>query len=338
MLDLIEKLPHCKAMIGYFGVCNDNLTDKLIELVNNNKDAENHNLKINRRIPYLVAECFQNVIRHKVDKKGAGDSVSGLEFFQILMNDDNVTISSSNLVKKSDVSTIKSQLDSVNQATQDELKKQREHIMQFGELSIKGGAGLGLIEMARKGGIPLRNDFVNCNDNLDHFFLSLDMELQENVKHHEYNIQDLKADFIRYTENNIVLVYSGDFTLETNQLVLQMFNENLGINQRFSGVSSASILLFSEVIQNATFHGQSGNDENKGAIIVYRKEDGLYLVCQNSVPLAETKGLQSKVENPSVVKGQFGLDKIVTAPNFDYRFSETDQPFNRFSLEVKLSD
>ncbi|MEO9531106.1 MAG: DUF6272 family protein [Crocinitomicaceae bacterium] len=338
MLDLIEKLPHCKAMIGYFGVCNDNLTDKLIELVNYNKDAQKHQLKINRRIPYLVAECFQNVIRHKVDKKELIGKVSGLEFFQILMYDDLVTISSSNLVKKEDVSTIKSQLESVNHASPEELKKLRENIIKYGELSVKGGAGLGLIEMARKGGIPLRNDFIDCNERLDHFFLSLDMQLAENSPEKKYNIERLKSDFKSYTDNNVILVYSGDFTLETNQLVLQMFNENLGVNERFNGVSSKSIQLFSEILQNATFHGQSAPNENKGTVIVFRKEDGLYLICQNSIPLADTEKFDQLILNPDTSITEMGLAKIVKTEKFDFKFSEKDKPYNRFTLEVKLND
>jgi hypothetical protein len=210
--------------------------------------------------------------------------------------------------------------------------------MKYGELSVKGGAGLGLIEMARKGGIPLKNYFSDYNPRLDHFFLSLDMALQVNSTYKDYDIHKLKEDFESYTENNIILIYSGDFSLETNQLVLQMFNENLGVNQRFTGVSSSSVQLFNEVLQNANFHGKSGTNENKGAVIVFRKDDGLYLACQNSVSLAETEAFHKRIQQVTASATEIGLAKIVGTPSFDYRFSEKDKAFNRFTLEVKLSD
>ena len=56
---------------------------------------------------------------------------------------------------------------------QNQLKQLYKDIRENTELSEKGGAGLGLIEMARKTGNKLDFEFKKANDELSFFYLQL---------------------------------------------------------------------------------------------------------------------------------------------------------------------
>ncbi len=71
-----------------------------------------------------------------------------------------------------DVNDLKKRLDKVNKLDIKEIKDLYRQILDTSEFSKKGGAGLGLIEMAIKTGNRLDYDFVPVDKNFSYFILS----------------------------------------------------------------------------------------------------------------------------------------------------------------------
>ena len=64
-------------------------------------------------------------------------------------------------------------LEQVNAMDKEELKAYYKEIIKNGQISSKGGAGLGLIDMARKSGEKMEYAFDQIDDRLSFFTLQI---------------------------------------------------------------------------------------------------------------------------------------------------------------------
>jgi len=141
----------------YQGNFSDEITDQVLELIENN-NAQNDFSKLKRRVSFLMVECFQNVVRYGdlADIKNT-DLAKG---FFMTRNLGNVYyITSSNLIENKRFASLKDKLVDVNTRDPDELKKLYIKVLDKDGHTEGGGAGLGLIEMARKSKQPIEFDF-----------------------------------------------------------------------------------------------------------------------------------------------------------------------------------
>jgi len=164
-----EKIKDDNLCLLYNGLISDDITNKLIELSEYNINNIEGLSKMRKKASFLMAECFQNIIRH-------GEMVTDLEkhmnnsFFLTRNWNDIYCIASGNLVLKKNIHTIEAQMEVVNNLNKDELKDLYLQVLEHNEISGKGGAGLGLIEMARKSGQKLQFEFEDYNKSFSYFY------------------------------------------------------------------------------------------------------------------------------------------------------------------------
>lgn len=355
MTDILKLIPENKALIAYFGVCNDQLTDKLIGLVKGNNEIDSQEKKIKKRIPFLIAECFQNIIRHKTLPENSEYS-SGHEFFQVLFDHDLINISSSNLIKNSQIDGVREQLDAINDSSPEDLKELRMKIIREEDFSEKGGAGLGLIEMARKSSLPLRNLFIPHNNDLSHFFLSLEIPMrdQEVDESDIYSGDQLRKDYLNYRDNDVVLIYAGDLSTDTSRMIIDMFQENLEHNDTLTRTDSISISSLIQIIQNSTEHGLPIDGTSEGKIVIYRDGGHLMLQCSNMASKAQCEELDenlSELKNYDIeelrnasengIEEKYGSGLVEIAVNtkkgFEHCFKPYSEDIREFCIRVPLN-
>ena len=68
---------------------------------------------------------------------------------------------------------VASNIDEVNAMSSEELKSKYRETLDHGQVSAKGGAGLGIIDIARKSGNKLEYDFKQVNEKYCFFSLSV---------------------------------------------------------------------------------------------------------------------------------------------------------------------
>jgi hypothetical protein len=78
-----------------------------------------------------------------------------------------------NKIKEAKVEGLKERIEELNQSSKEELNVTFKKQMKEGRISEKGGAGLGLIDMIRKTGIPLEFDFSESEDGFKFFLLKV---------------------------------------------------------------------------------------------------------------------------------------------------------------------
>ncbi|MDD3567189.1 MAG: SiaB family protein kinase [Bacteroidales bacterium] len=153
----------------YKGEMNHQIMRSFAFMANRKIIEKNLPTSIRKRVFHIMIECLQNVTKHSddFDKK---DQQVGNGLFIIGQNKDSFYVVTGNLVQNEKIKALEDRLIKINQANAHELKDIFLKQMMEGQLNEKGGAGLGLIDIARKSGRKLFYHFVPF-DNHRHYFL-----------------------------------------------------------------------------------------------------------------------------------------------------------------------
>ena len=138
-----------------------------------------HQIKtgIYKRIITVMIEALENVYKNS-DTYHHNEFIrkNYLPSFRLLKNKHSYKIIVANPVKLEDVPGLKEKIDSINGRSVEELKLLYRQTITDGQFSDKGGAGLGLLEMAKISGKPLNYSFKPINDQFAEYSLTIDFE------------------------------------------------------------------------------------------------------------------------------------------------------------------
>lgn len=127
---------------------------------------------VQRKVYHVMVETLQNMNKHsdEIKERNIGNGL-----FIIGKKQDTYYVITSNKVAKNHKDHLENALISVNSASPQELKEMYKRQIKEGSLSNKGGAGLGLIDIARKTGETLNYQFLQLDD--ENFFFILKVEI-----------------------------------------------------------------------------------------------------------------------------------------------------------------
>ncbi|HKL75637.1 MAG TPA: SiaB family protein kinase [Halanaerobiales bacterium] len=89
------------------------------------------------------------------------------------LRNDKYFVSSGNLVKKEDVKSLKNKLKKIKSYDKKELAKVYRKKLRDDDIDEENGAGLGLIEMARKASEKIKFEFEEVDENYEFFTLTI---------------------------------------------------------------------------------------------------------------------------------------------------------------------
>ncbi|MCG8476382.1 MAG: SiaB family protein kinase [Cytophagales bacterium] len=166
-----------KAMLGnhlilvYEGDFTQEITKSVLAMAERNMDSFGEESSIKRKVFNVMVECLQNIVKHcdEVEERLEANSA----VFMIGKSPECYWICSGNPVRKGLEGTLAQRLNEVNELDKDGLKKLYKDIIKNSDISEKGGAGLGFVDMARKSGNNLEFGFKPINDELTFFTLRI---------------------------------------------------------------------------------------------------------------------------------------------------------------------
>lgn len=124
--------------------------------------------KIRKKLYHIVVEALQNM-HHHAERTHHPESA----LFILGYDDDFYWIVTGNYVLSSEVETLKKHLAQVNATTPEELKRLYRERLSCGDVSEKGGAGLGIIDIARRSGHALSYEFAPPQGDYVFFYLKI---------------------------------------------------------------------------------------------------------------------------------------------------------------------
>lgn len=181
VLTLYDELLENGISLVYLGEFNHEIT-KMFTSMAENEMVRDEEKSIKKKVYHSMVETLQNMNKHSdeiTDDKNIGKGM-----FIIGKKEGIYYIITANQVQEENIPGLKEALEEVNSATQEELKIMYKKQLKEGKLSRKGGAGLGLIDIARKTGQKLRYQFLPIEEKRYFFILKVEIAVsnQEIIK------------------------------------------------------------------------------------------------------------------------------------------------------------
>jgi hypothetical protein len=279
----------------YQGNFSDEITDKIINLSEYNISLQQDQPKMSNKVSFLMAECFQNIVRHGEAIEGKPKAKSGLFITRHVGN--SYYITSANLIDNSNIDYLSKKLDQINKLDKDQLKQLYMDILENEGLSSKGGAGLGLVEMARKSGQKLEFYFNRIDDHFSHFYLQIRLTAAQANSDDSYAIPIEHASELHHLMQgkNILVIHKGDYSQDTVMPILRMLENNLRNDAQKFKVRKKTFHMLVEILQNISKHSYENERIHEG-IFLLSIEDGQYVInTGNFIANADIKPLKESL-------------------------------------------
>jgi hypothetical protein len=287
------------------GEFDDDLTELLMMIQETSTD-EKKNVK--KRISFLIAECFQNIIRHADDVIDDGLENSPKMF--MLRNTHGLQyISTSNPIEKINIKALMDSLEKLQQLSQEELKEIYLSALTNNTMSDKGGGGLGLIEMARKTKNPPAYVFESINEDYSNFFMQLKMKGSEE-NNSEIDISETISLYDTMVDEHVVLLRKGDFSQDSIVPLFKLFESNLQLKNEDLVFKKKSLYMLIELLQNMNAHAALIDKSKEGMFIVSIKNGNYTMRTGNFIENSKAEKLNEHLDSLQ------GLDKIELAKRY----------------------
>jgi hypothetical protein len=169
VLNIYDEMSENGISIVYLGEFHHQITKMFTSMAEENMDRKDEEKSLIRKVYAVMVETLQNMAKHSdeiTDKYNIGRGL-----FMIGKKDDSYYIITSNKVTGEKKKDLEIAIKQVNSASKDDLKEMFRKQITEGRLSDKGGAGLGLIEIAKRTKNKLVYQFLPLEDDDSYFFI-----------------------------------------------------------------------------------------------------------------------------------------------------------------------
>lgn len=174
--DLHRTMMAQKLILVYEGDFTQETTKSILTMAERNLDSSGEESGIKRKVFNVMVEALQNIVKHSSEQgMKAGSLMSQSAIFMISRDESRYCVLTGNPIPKENVAKLTEGLNNINSKDKEGLKEMYKEIIKNTQISEKGGAGLGFVDMARKSGEKLEFMFANMNDNYDFFCLKVNI-------------------------------------------------------------------------------------------------------------------------------------------------------------------
>ncbi len=146
-----EQIKGSKVLVSIKGVLSQDIITEFGTMIKSSLSAETNT----RKIFAVFIEMAQNILHYSNERNKATDE--GVGIMTLKEVEDTFYLSSGNIILKPNAEKIKSKCEIVNSSNKEELKAMHQDQIRKGRPEGSKGAGLGLIDIARKVDGP-----INC--------------------------------------------------------------------------------------------------------------------------------------------------------------------------------
>ncbi len=359
MYKLYDNFREDNICLTYMGLFSDKITSMLIDLSDNYLSTDDQLGKLSRKVTFLISECFQNVIRHRlIEDNYSHEALHHKDFFQINILNDRIVVSSANLIDQGAVKALDDKINHINTLDSIELKALYLDVLGSGHFTAKGGASLGLIDMVRKSGLPIKKKFVPFSENYSQVFLSLEIAGNSEIHSHKIDISEIEKSYNTLVDKKILILYKGDFSEDSISSLIEMLHNNFVEDSNLNSKKIKNIISIIEVLQNVSKHGKSFNGHKEGIFTLSEVNGDMVIECSNFIDSEKHDFLKQYLETiksssqeeieefyrkklynedvPELKNSGLGLLEIArfTKNDFNYNIQETAENEYFFSLSL----
>lgn len=359
-----KKFQNDHFSLAYMGEFDDQLTEGLMRT---NETSIDEPKSFKKRLSFLIAECFQNIIRHEDKPEIATRTNAKPKIFLLRNLGNSHYISSTNLISNTKKGDLEAKLNMINTLSAEELKEVYVSALTNNQISEKGGGGLGLIEMARKSESPLAFDFDFVNYYLSVFYIQVKFTTpKKNPENNNQNstetinINETREIYNLMLEEKILLIRKGDFSQESILPIISIIENNLKLQSNFPGSKQTVMYLMVELLQNISKHALKIKDEHEGIFMISKNDNKYILSAGNYIDTNSVERLKEQLENVSqlekkelielykktllkqepTINGNAGIGLIeickYSTEKIKFSFNTVDESLTFFSLSITI--
>jgi len=284
----------------YRGDFADDITIRLIDLSESHFKKGKEQMSLKKKVSFLMAECFQNVIRYGEELTSDHYLQEQTAYFMTRNVNDKFYIASGNLVEQSKIRYLQDRIENINMQSQEELKEMYMKVLGGEAFTAKGGAGLGMIEMARKSGRKLQTEFEQIDELMAYFYIQMiidshgpSQEFGKEGLHIDHSIQ--MNQLLR--KNSVIMAYQGDFRQHTILPLLNMIEKNLMVKKTKYSAYKTLFHILVEMLQNVMHHGMIVNDKREGLFTIGLHDHHFTISAANYVTCEQVPSLKEKMDH-----------------------------------------
>lgn len=155
----------------YNGKLTFDIIEEILQLSKRKLDQMELELVVKKRVYAVLVECLENTYKHNnyINNKNKHSEVELI----LEQKDDNFIVSVSNYIDKDNLGTLTQKIDKVNSLDQNGLNQLYRSAISKARISDKGGAGLGIIEIARNSKQKIKYKVIRENGSSIHFSIEV---------------------------------------------------------------------------------------------------------------------------------------------------------------------
>ncbi len=165
----------CKDIILYYkGSLNYDTIGDLIASLKDKMKGHFAKFGIYKRLLTLMIESLENIVRYNISIAGKAELIKKYPpELMICYENKSYSIETANIIKNEDIPDLKYKIDTLQNMNTEEIKELYKATITDGKFSDKGGAGLGIIEMAKIADDKIQGEFSAVNEKFSYFMLRL---------------------------------------------------------------------------------------------------------------------------------------------------------------------
>lgn len=280
-----------KDNLGYIyrGSFNDDIIDSILDLTEISLKTEEHSSKIKKRVYAIMVEGLQNITRHQDSSPDV--KVGHKSIFVIQKIEEKYFITTGNIIEKENIDNIKRLIEKINKLNKDELKEYYKQVLEEGTLSDKGGAGLGLIDMAKKSGNRLSYHFKPLSDDLFYFYLHTIPTLEDStdvaIDGESLSLKRIVKVHTILNEEDVLMIFNGIFNQESYSSLIMSLKKNISETK---DLKNKLFYIIAEMLQNIVKHGQKNDltsNGNPGIFYISQLKNKYLITTGNYISTSE---------------------------------------------------
>jgi hypothetical protein len=351
-----------RLMFVYRGIVTSENSVPLLMLLEKEMENSEFGITGRKRLFMFVLESLQNVARHSDQNQH-----SSMSIVLYSKTDTGYTVTTGNVLPTVQIDDLKRKLDEINHLQPDEIRNVYREMLAKSEFNDKGGAGLGLIEMAKKTGNKLDYDFVDIDDVFSYFILSKTVNSMGVGMHTEtekaFGGKAVSQMERLMAESNVYLIWSGHVSDGVNKEVLSFTETKLTEEDVELNLRRRVFGILVEILENLAKYspGKEAEKQYGMPVAMIRMEDDEYsittgnLVHNENVEHLRTKldlinendklGLRELFRNSisgQTIKtestGNMGLIDMArkSGSKLKYQFEQLNELYSYYTLTVKV--
>ncbi len=168
---LYKTMKTNEISLVYEGEVTQDITKTFTALTERNLTKSAESNTVQKKVFNVMVECLQNISKH-ADSLGGDEDEERRGIIMVSKGDDSYNIITGNIIKNQKVPELKSSLELINSLDKEGLSSLFKQQIRESTLSDKGGAGLGLIDIAKKSGSKLIYQFKEISEEVSFFILT----------------------------------------------------------------------------------------------------------------------------------------------------------------------